>query len=71
MKSIVQYLVTRILLYGNESFKNEVNLLIVNISIGFALSANRFDEPLIFSGLMTIFLFVHNYMATTLQFLKF
>ena len=38
--------VTRILLHGNESFKVEVNLLILNATINFVLSANRFDEPL-------------------------
>ena len=38
--------VTRILLYGNESFKDEVNLLILNATIDFVLSTNRFDEPL-------------------------
>ena len=35
--------VTRILLYGNESFKVEVNLQILN---DFVLSTNRFDKPL-------------------------
>ena len=38
--------VTRILLYGNESIKNEVNLLILNATIDLVLSTNRFDEPL-------------------------
>ena len=38
--------VTCILLYGEESFKDEVNLLILNAAIDFALSTNRFDEPL-------------------------
>ena len=38
--------VTRILLYGEESFKDEVNLLILNASIDFVLSTNRLDEPL-------------------------
>ena len=37
---------TRILLCGDESFKNEVNLLAFNATIGFVLSTNRFDEPL-------------------------
>ena len=36
----------RILLYGNKSFKDEVNLLILNATIDFVLSTNRFDEPL-------------------------
>ena len=38
--------VTRILLYGNDSFKDEVNLLILNATIDFVLSTNRFDELL-------------------------
>ena len=38
--------VTCILLYGNESFKDEVNLLILNAIIDFVLSTNRFDEPI-------------------------
>ena len=38
--------VTRILLYGDDSFKVEVNLLILNATIDFVLSTNRFDEPL-------------------------
>ena len=37
---------TRILLCGNESLKDEVNLLILNATIDFVLSTNRFDEPL-------------------------
>ena len=36
--------VTRILLYGDESFKDEVNLLILNAAIDFVLFTNRFDE---------------------------
>ena len=36
---------TRILLYGDESFKDEVNLLILNATIDYVLSTNRFDEP--------------------------
>ena len=38
--------VTRILLYGDESFKNEVNLLALHAAINFVLSTSRFDEPL-------------------------
>ena len=38
--------VTRILLYAKESFKDEVNLLILNATIDFVLSTNRFAEPL-------------------------
>ena len=37
--------VTRILLYGSKSFNDEVNLLILNATIDFALSTNTFDEP--------------------------
>ena len=33
-------------LHGNESFKDEVNLLILNTTTDFVLSTNRFDEPL-------------------------
>ena len=63
--------VTRILLYGNESFKDEVNLLILNATIDFVLSTNRFDEPLYLRKFTGVFLFVHNFMATILQLLKF
>ena len=35
-----------ILLYGDESFKDEVNLLILNATIDFVMSTNRFDESL-------------------------
>ena len=38
--------VTGILLYGDKSSKDEVNLLILNATILFVLSTNRFDEPL-------------------------
>ena len=38
--------VTRTLLYGDESFKDEVNLLILNATIDFVLSTNRLEEPL-------------------------
>ena len=38
--------VAHILLYSDECFKNEVNLLIVNATIHFVLSTNRFYEPL-------------------------
>ena len=62
--------VTRILLYGNESFKDEVNLLILNATINFVLSTNRFDEPLYLLWIHGCF-FIHNYMATILQFLNF
>ena len=38
--------VTRILLQGKESFKDEVNSLILNATIDFGLSTNTFDETL-------------------------
>ena len=41
-----QQFVTRILLLGDYSFKDEVSLLILNATIDFILSTNRFDEPL-------------------------
>ena len=37
--------VTLILLNGDQSFKDEVNLLILNATIDFVLPTNRFDEP--------------------------
>ena len=64
--------VTRILLYGNQSSKDEVNLQILNATIDFVLSTNRFlMNHFIFSEFTGVFLFIHNYMATLLQFLKF
>ena len=45
MKSIAQYL-TKVILYGTESFKNEVNLLTLNATIDFVLATSRFDKPL-------------------------
>ena len=38
--------VTCTLLYGNETFKDEVNLLILNSTVDFILSANRFEQSL-------------------------
>ena len=38
--------VTGTLLYGDKSSMDEVNLLILNATILFVLSTNRFDEPL-------------------------
>ena len=38
--------VTHIQLYGDKSFKDVVNLLILNATIDFVLSTNRFDETL-------------------------
>ena len=37
---------TDILLFGDKSFKNEVDLLILNASIDLVFSTNRFDEPI-------------------------
>ena len=38
--------VTRILLYDDESFKDELNLLMFNATIDFVLPTNRFEEPI-------------------------
>ena len=38
--------VTRIVQYGYEFFKDELNLLVLNATIDFGFSANRFDKPL-------------------------
>ena len=57
--------VTRILLYGNKSFKDEVKLLILNATIDFVLSTNRFDEPLYLLWIQGWFSFIHISMATT------
>ena len=42
----IDSVVTCILLYGDESFKDEVNLLILNATTDYVLSTNRSDEPL-------------------------
>ena len=39
---------TRVLLYGDESLKDKKNLLILNAAIDFVLSTKRFYEPLYF-----------------------
>ena len=57
---------TCILLYGDESFKDEVILLILNTTIDFVLSTNRFGEPL-----YSVFTFGHNYIARILDLFKF
>ena len=62
--------VTRILLYGNQSFKDEVNLLILNATIDFVLSTNRFDEPLYLLWIHGWFSFIHISMATTYTIVK-
>ena len=50
-------IVTCILLYGDESFKDKVNLLILNAAIDFVLSTNRFDELLYLLGIHGCFSF--------------
>ena len=62
---------TRILLYDDPSFKDEVNLLILNATIDFALSTNRFDDHFILSEFTGYIPFIHDYTATILQLLKF
>ena len=52
--------VTRILLYDNEPFKDKVNLLILNATNDFVLSTNRFDEPLYLLWIQGCFSF-HSY----------
>ena len=42
----IESVLTRTLLYGDESFKDEVNLLILHATVDFVLSTNTFDEPL-------------------------
>ena len=64
-------MVTRILLWDGESFKDEVNLLILNASIDFVLPKNRFDEHFICSEFSGVFLLIHICMTTILQVLKF
>ena len=41
-----EIVVTLILLFRDRSFKDEVNLLILNATINFVLPTNRYDEPL-------------------------
>ena len=63
--------VTRILLYGDESFKDEVNFQILNqLLVLFCLQTDLMSH-FIFSEFTGSFLFTHNYMATILQYLKF
>ena len=40
-----ELVLTLILLYSDESFKDEVNLLVLNATIDSVLSTNRFDKP--------------------------
>ena len=63
--------VTRVLLYDSESFKNEVKLLILNAANDFFCLQTDLMNHFIFCGFTGVFLFIHSYMATTLQFLKF
>ena len=62
---------TRILLYGDKSFKDGVNLLILNATIDlFCLQADLMNH-FIFPEFMVIFLFIHNYVATIFRILIF
>ena len=54
---------TRILLYGDKSFKDEVNLEILNATLYFDLYAKTLDEPPYLNSFDSI--------AATLQFIKF
>ena len=38
------YIITHVLLYGKEYFRDEVNLLISNVAIDFAVFLKRFDK---------------------------
>ena len=58
--------VIRILLYGDKSFKNEVNLLILNATIDFVLCTNSLMNHFIFSEFTVVFPFIHNYTSTIL-----
>ena len=58
---------TRILLYSNESFKDKVNLLNLNKTIDFVLSTNRF----VFSEFMGVFPFNYDYNFTIFSILIF
>ena len=57
--------------YGDEFFKDVVSLLILNATIHLILSTNRFDEPLYLPKFTGVFPYIHNYMVTILEFLKF
>ena len=59
------------MLYGDEFFKGEVSLLILNATIHLVLSTNRFDEPHYLPKFTGAFPCIHNYVATILEFLKF
>ena len=63
--------VTCILLYGDKSFKDEVNWLILNATIYFVLSTNRLDEPFYLLWIHGAFLFIHDSMVAIVQFLNF
>ena len=62
---------THILLNGNELFKDEVNLLILNATIDFFCLQTDVINHFILPEFTGVFLSIRNYMATTLQFLKF
>ena len=62
---------TRMLLLGDESFNNEVNLYILNKTINFVCLQIDFINHFIFSEFLGVFSIIHDYMATILQFLHF
>ena len=61
---------TCIQLYGNESFKNEVNLLILNATTDFVLCTNIFHKPFYLLWIQGCFSFYSYYVATILQSFK-
>ena len=62
---------TRMLLLGDESFNNEVNLYILNKTINFVCLQIDLINHFIFSEFLGVFPIIHDYMATILQFLHF
>ena len=61
--------VTCILLYGDKFFKDNVNLVILNVTIGFIFSTNIFDEPVYLFWIHECFSFL--FMIIWLQFYNF
>ena len=49
--------VTHVLLYGKDSFKDEINSLILNAAMDFIVSMERIDEPLYRFCLARLFVF--------------
>ena len=67
-------IVTRILLYGNVSFKDDIYLLILNATIDFCLYTNRFGEPLYplwIQGCFSFYSYFHSYNFTIVNVLMF